>query len=649
MNSDNATPRKPLRLWPGVAIAIVQLLVMFGAPVVARDAPLPIGMLGGMIGALLIVLWWLFFSRARWTERVGAIGLIIAAIVVTRAVADESMTGAGQGMLIYILPIPYYALALVAWALATRPLQGGARLASMAAAMLIVAAPFAMMRTDGVMGGGGFQMHWRWTATAEERLLAEANDQPKPLPPSPPAAVTPAEPVAATAEAPSTSLGAGKPAAPPAAPATVPAPAKTEAPVRAATETPAGLAMSAGASGGAGRTRVEWPGFRGPDRDSVIHGVRINTDWSASPPVQVWRRPIGPGWSSFAVSGDLLYTQEQRGDEEMISCYRVSTGEPVWRHRDPVRFYESNGGAGPRATPTLDTGRVYTFGATGILNALDARTGAVRWSHNVAAEGKVATPTWGFSASPLVIDDVVIVAASGVLAGYDRVTGKQRWLNPSKGGSYSSPHRVTIEGVEQVVFLGGPGVMSVAPADGKLLWESAWDGGAIVQPGVTEDGDILINAMSMMGGVGTRRLHVTHPAEGWKVEERWTSRGLKPYFNDFVVHKGHAFGFDGSILSCINLADGERKWKGGRYGNGQLVLLADQDVLLVISEEGELALVSATPDKFTELAKFPVFDAKTWNHPVLIGDLLLVRNGEEMAAFRLALAGPLKKDTVEEK
>jgi outer membrane protein assembly factor BamB len=191
--------------------------------------------------------------------------------------------------------------------------------------------------------------------------------------------------------------------------------------------------------------------------------------------------------------------------------------------------------------------------------------------------------------------------------------------------------------------------MSVAPADGKLLWESAWDGGAIVQPGVTEDGDILINAMSMMGGVGTRRLHVTHPPEGWKVEERWTSRGLKPYFNDFVVHKGHAFGFDGSILSCINLADGERKWKGGRYGNGQLVLLADQDVLLVISEEGELALVSATPDKFTELAKFPVFDAKTWNHPVLIGDLLLVRNGEEMAAFKLALAGPLKKDTVEEK
>jgi hypothetical protein len=157
---------------------------------------------------------------------------------------------------------------------------------------------------------------------------------------------------------------------------------------------------------------------------------------------------------------------------------------------------------------------------------------------------------------------------------------------------------------------------------------------------MTEDGDILINAMAATGGIGTRRLAIKQSDGGWTVEERWTSNGLKPYFNDLVVHKGHAYGFDGSILSAIDLTDGKRKWKGGRYGNGQLVLLADQDLLLVISEEGELALVSATPDQYKEIARMPALNAKTWNHPVVIRDVLLLRNGEEMAAYRLPLAEP---------
>jgi hypothetical protein len=193
--------------------------------------------------------------------------------------------------------------------------------------------------------------------------------------------------------------------------------------------------------------------------------------------------------------------------------------------------------------------------------------------------------------------------------------------------------------VAQVLLLSPPGIVSLAPADGALLWQHTWDGGAITQPALTADGDVLINAMSMTGGQGVRRLKIAHGSGGWTAEERWTSNGLKPYFNDFVVHKGHAFGFDGNILSCIDLEDGKRNWKGGRYGNGQLVLLADQDLLLVTSEEGELALVSATTDKFTEIARFPALNSKTWNHPVLVGNVLLVRNGEEMAAFRLSLQG----------
>ena len=398
---------------------------------------------------------------------------------------------------------------------------------------------------------------------------------------------------------------------------------------------PAHVAGSAEAT-----THADWPGFRGPRRDGVIPGVRIASDWSHSPPVELWRRPIGPGWSSFAVHGDVLYTQEQRGDDEVVSAYRVTTGEPVWRHRDGVRFWESNGGAGPRGTPTLSDDRVYTFGATGILNALDAANGSVIWSRDVASDTSTKVPGWGFASSPLVVGDVVIVAAAGKLAGYDVATGAPRWVGPAGGWGYSSPHRVTIDGVTQVVLLNGGGATSIAPADGKVLWEYRWSGGNIVQPALTADGDVLIGTLDEnASGVGTRRIAIAHGAGGWTVEERWTSKGLKPSFNDYVVHKGYAFGFDGGILACIDLKDGGRKWKGGRYGHGQLVLLPDQDVLLVLSEDGELALVRATSDEFTELARFPAIEGKTWNHPVLVGDILLVRNGEEMAAFRLSLEG----------
>jgi outer membrane protein assembly factor BamB len=391
------------------------------------------------------------------------------------------------------------------------------------------------------------------------------------------------------------------------------------------------------------RTRAEWPGFRGPNRDGVIPGVRINTDWSASAPMEMWRNPIGPGWSSFAVDGDLLYTQEQRGEEEMVSCYKVSTGEAVWRHRDPVRFYESNAGPGPRGTPTIAGGRVYAIGATGIVKALDARTGAKVWSRNAATDTGTEVPDWGIASSPLVVDDLVIIAVSGQLIAYDAATGNQRWVGQSGGAGYSSPHLLTIDGVRQVLLMRGSRTISVSPSDGTLLWDHTGGPPAVsmLQPALTAEGDLLLANGDAMGGLGMRCVAVSRDGGKWKVEERWHSRGLKPYFNDFVAHEGHAYGFDGAIMSAIDLATGERKWKGGRYGNGQLLLLPDQDVLVVISEEGELALVSATPDGFKEISRFKALDAKTWNHPVLVRDILLVRNGEEMVAFRLPLERPL--------
>jgi len=618
---DETTSQKPLRLWPGVVAVVLQWLG-FLLPLVAPEAGM-YGMLGAAFAGLVVVVWWLFFSRAPWLERVGALVLMPLAVLATKRIVHPSIANAGMGMMLYFFAIPVLCLALVAWAAASRRLSALPRRASLVAAILLGCFVFTLLRTGGVSGEGRSDFHWRWTETPEERLLAQAKDEPLALA-SPPAATTPASP-------PATPAGEGEAAAP-----LVPPAAKApERPREAqANKEPAALPPAPSAA----TTGADWPGFRGPARDGVVPGVRIATDWAGSPPVELWRRPIGPGWSSFAAHGDLVYTQEQRGDNELVSCYRLTTGEPVWRHGDAVRFWESNGGAGPRATPTLSSGRVYTFGATGILNALDAGNGAVVWSRNAGSDTGAKVPGWGFASSPLVTGDLVIVAASGRLAAYDAATGNLRWTQ-ARGGSYSSPHLMTIGGVPQVLLLTSTGVTSVAPADGAVLWEHAWEGAAILQPARTSDGDVLITTGDMSGGVGTRRIAVAHGPAGWSASERWTSRGLKPYFNDFVVHEGHAFGFDGSILACIDLANGTRKWKGGRYGHGQLVALPDQDLLLVLSEEGELALVKATPDQFTELARVPAIQGKTWNHPALIDDILLVRNGEEMAAFRLARAG----------
>jgi outer membrane protein assembly factor BamB len=568
---DKLPQRRPVRLWPGVVAVILLWLIRFGVPLVFPEA-LEFAVIAGVVGGLAIVIWWLFFSRAPRLERWGAVLLMIVAMLATSLILHESIATGAMGMLFPIYAIPVLSLAFVAWAVASRSLSDGPRRLTMVATILIACGGWGLVRTGGITGDLDSDFAWRWSQTPEERLLAEADDEPMGI---------------------------------------------------------ESAALSA-------VPEADWPGFRGPHRDSIVRGVRIATDWTISPPVELWRRLVGPGWSSFSVGGDLLYTQEQRGDDEVVACYRVSTGEPVWKHRDPARFWESNAGAGPRATPFLSKARVYTFGATGILNVLDAGDGTVFWSRNAALDTGSEVPTWGFASSPLVVDDVVIVAVGGALAAYDLATGELRWRGPHGGTSYSSPHSLKIHGVEQVLLLSEKGAISVAPADGRLLWEHPWPGDTrIVQPAVTEGNDILIGSSP----IGTRRISVAHGPDGWTTEERWTSIRLKPNYNDFVIHNGHAYGFDGGILACMDVEDGKRMWKGGRYGHGQLVLLADQGLLLVVSEQGELVLVRATPERFTELAKSTAIEGKTWNHPVLVANILLVRNGEEMAAFQLSLAG----------
>ena len=571
-----STPRKPLRVWPGVVLVVVQWLAWFVVPFFFPDYIL-FGLSVAGLSALAIILWWLIFSRAPWYERLGALALIVLAVIGTKRIVHVSIATGSFGFLLYFMAIPVMCLALVVSAVISRRLSAGPRRAVIAAGILFACGVFTLLRTAGATGNFKNEFHWRWSKTPEERLLAQGDDET---------------------------------AAPPAAPA------------------PAAAGM-----------KDDWPGFRGPQRDGAVRGVQIKSDWSASPPVELWRQPIGPGWSSFAVHAGRLYTQEQRGNDEIVACYDVNTGKPVWRHRDPARFWESIGGPGPRATPTLSNGRVYSLGATGNMNVLDDRTGAVVWSRNAVSDSGAKIPGWGISGSPLVIDDLVIVAASGNLVAYDLATGKPRWLGPQGSNSYSSPQLVTINGVKQILLMSSTGVTSVSPANGQLLWNYSWPSDTrILQPAAIADGEFMISVGDGMGGNGMRRIAVKQGSSGWTTEERWTSEDLISNFNDFVIHKGHAYGFDYGTVACIDLKDGKRKWKGARYGYGQLLLLPDQDVLLVLSEKGEVALVKATPDQFTELARFPAIKGKSWNHPVLAGDVFLVRNDQEMAAFRLPLA-----------
>ncbi len=382
----------------------------------------------------------------------------------------------------------------------------------------------------------------------------------------------------------------------------------------------------------------DWPGFRGANRDSKLTGIRLATDWKQNPPKKLWSQRIGPGWSSFAVVGDQLYTQEQRGDKEAVVCYDAATGQEIWVHSDSARFDEAMAGPGPRSTPTFADGWLYALGAQGVLNCLDPATGKVHWSRDVADDSGAKVPQWGFSASPLVAHGIVSVFAGGPngksVLGYHASSGELAWAAGDGTDGYCSTQLSNVGGTDQLLIVANNGLTALEPTGGKVLWFYEWEATRpprVAQPALVGDSDLLLATPLH----GMRRLHVTHAGDKWGKDDVWETKDISPYYNDLVIYNDHLYGFDSSFFTCVSLADGKKKWRARGYGTGQVILLPEQGLLLVSTEKGEVALVKATPERHEELAKFKAIDGKTWNHPVVARGKLFIRNGDEVACFQL--------------
>jgi outer membrane protein assembly factor BamB len=381
-----------------------------------------------------------------------------------------------------------------------------------------------------------------------------------------------------------------------------------------------------------------WSDFRGPERDGRYTATAIRTSWPREGLRRLWKQPVGGGYASFVVADGRAFTIEQRRDQEVVAAYDVQTGREIWTNAWNASFEESMGGDGPRATPTYHDGRIYALGAEGELRVLDAAKGTVVWRRNILSDNGAYNLSWGMSAAPLIVDDLVVVLPGGTrgssVVAYRKATGDPVWKALNDEASYTSPMLVTLGGIRQLLVVTATRVVGLTPDKGALLWEYPWstfNGINVAQPIVfTHNGRDRI-FMSASYGRGAAVFELSKEGDRFRATTIWENQRMKNKFTSSVLHNGHIYGLDESILASVNADTGEQNWKGGRYGYGQLVLAGEH--LVVLTEDGDVVLVNATPARHEEVARFTAIEGKTWNHPVIADGKLLVRNIQEMAAF----------------
>ena len=382
-------------------------------------------------------------------------------------------------------------------------------------------------------------------------------------------------------------------------------------------------------------TDTDWPDFRGVGRMGMVSGLNFQDQWLT--PNELWRIPIGAGWASFAAVRDLCWTMEQVGEKEAISAFELKTGNKIWQKSYDAHFKESFGGPGPRTNPVYQEGRIWALGASGLLSCLDAVTGKEFWQTNILKDADAENIEWGMSATPLLYQDLIITLPGGAngksLVAYDKMTGEVRWSGGNSIASYSSPQISTVDGVEQILVHNGVGISAHSTEDGSVLWDYPWTTASkvnVAQPIVFDGNKVILSTGYTVGSIS---LEASLKEGKWSVKEKWKSRRLKAKFNASVYKGQYLYGLDEGILTCINMEDGQRVWKGGRYGYGQMILVGD--TILILSDKGEVVFVKAIPDQHSEIGKFPVFNSKTWQHPIIANGHLVVRNDREAACFLL--------------
>jgi outer membrane protein assembly factor BamB len=396
-----------------------------------------------------------------------------------------------------------------------------------------------------------------------------------------------------------------------------------------------------------GDPKNDFPAFQGPARDAVLLDVKLDRDWASHPPKQLWREDIGAGWSGFVAVGGYAFTQEQRGEDECVVCRDLKTGKEAWVHSDKAPYenkprYEGMGGPGPRCTPTIDEGRVYTIGATGICNCLDATTGKRIWMHNIVTENSGNVAGHGVCGSPLIVGNYVVVAPTGKpagsLAAYDRVTGKLAWCTGVNSASYATPMLASVAGVEQILNYDEHGLTGHDPTTGKVLWHFVWDSSQPICSQPIANAGAPDQILVTIGyGKGSALVKVSCAADGkWSVEPLWEIKRMKTKFTTAVAHNGYVYGLDDGIMQCMDIKTGKQMWKGGHYEHGQILLAGN--TIIVQTEPGPVVLLDTNPKQLTELGSVPALSSKTWNCPALAGKYLLVRNDHEAVCYEVSLA-----------